>query len=212
MGAEAEPVLQQHPVAGCEVIRRGRGQHNGIDRVIAEAGRRQGDPAGALGKVDAGLTLAYPMPLADAGALRDPLIGGIHDHREVVIGDDAVGDGHAGAENDASRHGYRSGVSGERAGRCCPPAPRLARSPALHGLEEAGSWTRTNARTRDRLKRSRSSPVPIVARRWRSPWTRRVEQQQEYVEDCPVCCQPWQVHVEVDSDGRVHVWADAADE
>jgi hypothetical protein len=35
--------------------------------------------------------------------------------------------------------------------------------------------------------------------------------QQEYVEDCPVCCQPWQVHVEVDSDGRVHVWADAAD-
>jgi len=35
---------------------------------------------------------------------------------------------------------------------------------------------------------------------------------QEYVEDCPVCCQPWQVHVEVDSDGRVHVWADAADE
>ena len=27
--------------------------------------------------------------------------------------------------------------------------------------------------------------------------------QQEYVEDCPVCCQPWQVHVEVDSDGRV---------
>jgi hypothetical protein len=35
---------------------------------------------------------------------------------------------------------------------------------------------------------------------------------QEYVEDCPVCCQPWQVHVEVDADGRVHVWADAADE
>jgi hypothetical protein len=36
--------------------------------------------------------------------------------------------------------------------------------------------------------------------------------EQEYVEDCPVCCQPWQVHVEVDADGRVHVWADAADE
>jgi C4-type Zn-finger protein len=36
--------------------------------------------------------------------------------------------------------------------------------------------------------------------------------EQEYVEDCPVCCRPWQVHVEVDADGRVHVWADAADE
>ncbi len=33
--------------------------------------------------------------------------------------------------------------------------------------------------------------------------------EQEYVEDCPVCCQPWQLHVEVDDDGRVHVWADA---
>ena len=30
---------------------------------------------------------------------------------------------------------------------------------------------------------------------------------QEYVEDCPVCCRPNVVHVEVDEDGEVRVWA-----
>jgi hypothetical protein len=32
---------------------------------------------------------------------------------------------------------------------------------------------------------------------------------QEYVEDCPVCCRPKVVHVEVDADGDVRVWASA---
>ena len=31
---------------------------------------------------------------------------------------------------------------------------------------------------------------------------------QEYVEDCPVCCRPNVVHVEVDDDGDVRVWAE----
>ena len=30
---------------------------------------------------------------------------------------------------------------------------------------------------------------------------------QEYVEDCPVCCCPNVVRVEVDEDGEVRVWA-----
>jgi protein-tyrosine-phosphatase len=30
---------------------------------------------------------------------------------------------------------------------------------------------------------------------------------QEYVEDCPVCCRPNVVHVEIDDDGDVRVWA-----
>lgn len=32
---------------------------------------------------------------------------------------------------------------------------------------------------------------------------------QQYVEDCPVCCRPNVVHVEVDEDGDVRVWAEA---
>ena len=30
---------------------------------------------------------------------------------------------------------------------------------------------------------------------------------QEYVEDCPVCCRPSVIHVEVDEEGDVRVWA-----
>ena len=30
---------------------------------------------------------------------------------------------------------------------------------------------------------------------------------QEYVEDCPVCCRPNVIHVEVYEDGDVQVWA-----
>ena len=32
------------------------------------------------------------------------------------------------------------------------------------------------------------------------------ETSQEYVEDCPVCCRPNVIHVEVDEDGDVRVW------
>ncbi|HEU4629622.1 MAG TPA: CPXCG motif-containing cysteine-rich protein [Gemmatimonadaceae bacterium] len=34
---------------------------------------------------------------------------------------------------------------------------------------------------------------------------------QSYVEDCPVCCRPWQVTVQYDTDGAAHVHCDADD-
>jgi hypothetical protein len=34
---------------------------------------------------------------------------------------------------------------------------------------------------------------------------------QDYVEDCPVCCQPWQVHVQYCPDGTARVTARAID-
>lgn len=33
---------------------------------------------------------------------------------------------------------------------------------------------------------------------------------QTYVEDCQVCCRPWQVHVSFGVDGEVEVWVEAA--
>jgi hypothetical protein len=30
---------------------------------------------------------------------------------------------------------------------------------------------------------------------------------QEYVEDCPVCCRPNIIHIEIDEEGDVRVWA-----
>lgn len=35
---------------------------------------------------------------------------------------------------------------------------------------------------------------------------------QEYVEDCPVCCHPNVIHVHVDPDGAVQIRAEAEDE
>ena len=31
---------------------------------------------------------------------------------------------------------------------------------------------------------------------------------QQYVEDCPVCCRPNVIHVEIEEDGEVRVWAE----
>ena len=31
---------------------------------------------------------------------------------------------------------------------------------------------------------------------------------QEYTEDCPVCCRPNVIHVEIEDDGEVRVWAE----
>jgi hypothetical protein len=33
-------------------------------------------------------------------------------------------------------------------------------------------------------------------------------EEQEYVEDCPVCCQANVIHVEIDADGEARVWAE----
>ena len=35
---------------------------------------------------------------------------------------------------------------------------------------------------------------------------------QEYVEDCSVCCRPWQVSLTYDAEGLAHVELDAADD
>jgi hypothetical protein len=32
---------------------------------------------------------------------------------------------------------------------------------------------------------------------------------QEYIEDCPVCCRPNVIHVDITEDGEARVWADA---
>jgi len=33
-------------------------------------------------------------------------------------------------------------------------------------------------------------------------------EKQSYVEDCPVCCRPNVIHVEVEENGEVRVWAE----
>ena len=35
---------------------------------------------------------------------------------------------------------------------------------------------------------------------------------QKHVEDCPVCCRPNLIHVEIDEEGEARAWAEAEDE
>lgn len=35
---------------------------------------------------------------------------------------------------------------------------------------------------------------------------------QRYVEDCQVCCRPWEVRVRYGADGSAEVWVEAADD
>ena len=32
---------------------------------------------------------------------------------------------------------------------------------------------------------------------------------QDYVEDCPVCCHPSVIHVDIDDDGEARAWAES---
>lgn len=33
--------------------------------------------------------------------------------------------------------------------------------------------------------------------------------EQTYVEDCPVCCRPMVIHIEIDDDGEASLWGEA---
>lgn len=35
---------------------------------------------------------------------------------------------------------------------------------------------------------------------------------QDYVEDCPVCCRPNLIHIQIEDDGQVRVWSEAEQE
>lgn len=37
-------------------------------------------------------------------------------------------------------------------------------------------------------------------------------EEQEYVEDCSVCCRPWRVRVTYGGDGRAEVWVEGSEE
>ena len=63
----------------------------------ADAGARQRHAAASAREVGERLVRARDVALADAGALDDPLVGGVERLAEVGVGDDPGGDGDAEA-------------------------------------------------------------------------------------------------------------------
>jgi hypothetical protein len=103
-GAQAEQPLEEHAVAGGEVIGCGRGVENEIDRAGLEPGGLERSERGPVGQRRAGVTLAGPATLLDAGARPDPFVARVHQVGEVVVGDDPVGHRETGPEKPRTGH------------------------------------------------------------------------------------------------------------
>ena len=99
-GREAEPGGEKPAIAGEVMGRRHRGEDDQVDIFRREPRVVQG-PAGRLeAEVARGNAPAREAALFDAGALSDPLVAGVHQARETLVGHDAFGHEHAGASND----------------------------------------------------------------------------------------------------------------
>src|SRR3989454_443220 len=100
-----------------------------------QAGLGQGLAGGLPRQRDAGLAVRHPVARLDAAALHDPLVGRVHEPRQVVVGDDPGGDVKAGSDELGARHQdasrYLLRATGER-GRF---RPRVAKARDAHGSD-----------------------------------------------------------------------------
>jgi hypothetical protein len=85
------------------VRRRGR-QHDEIDRLRIDARILERGARGAERKMRGQLALGRDMARTDAGALHDPVVGGLDHPREVVIRQDTARQIAAAAEDDGACH------------------------------------------------------------------------------------------------------------
>ena len=102
--AQAELALQEDAVTGLEVI----GRAGAVDDAV-DVGRREPRLVERLFRClarerDTGVALVHPVARFDAAPLHDPLVGRVHDLREIGVGDDARGDVKTGGEECSARH------------------------------------------------------------------------------------------------------------
>jgi len=69
----------------------GRGDDDQVDVGGRPAGGGQGLLGGLDGQIRHGLVVRRPVSATNAGALPDPVVGGVDDARQVLIGDDVLG-------------------------------------------------------------------------------------------------------------------------
>jgi hypothetical protein len=128
--AEAELLLQVDAAAGEGVLWGEGGEDDEVEVVGLELGLGEGGPGGLEGEVggaDAGVGEAAGL---DAGALDDPVVGGLDAVvvDEVVVGDDPRGDVEAGPGDVGLNHAHAPESAAESSTRA------LARSGARGGI------------------------------------------------------------------------------
>src|SRR2546427_5223692 len=120
----AQLALEEDAVAGLEMV----GGAGTIDDAVQVAGlearSRERATRRFAGQARASVAVRHPVAGADARALRDPFVRGVHQLRQVVVGDAARGD--VEASGDELRATHRSSgwpVAGrQRLGKISPPA------------------------------------------------------------------------------------------
>jgi predicted RNA-binding Zn-ribbon protein involved in translation (DUF1610 family) len=68
---------------------------------------------------------------------------------------------------------------------------------------------RKRKKRRDRSAEQSAYVCPACGEEIVIPVDPSAGESQEYVEDCPVCCRPNLIHVELDERGEARVWAEA---
>ena len=101
----AESCLYLGRGCGERVVRRGRRQHQEIERVRADARLFQRRPARREGEVGGQLVIGRDVALPDAGAGLDPLVAGVDARAELVVAEHALGEIGAAADQPGAAHG-----------------------------------------------------------------------------------------------------------
>ena len=88
---DAELVLHGHGAGRKGIIGRRGGEHDQVDRLRIEVGMGKRRARRMGGHVRRQLAGGGDAPLVNAGALDDPLVGGVDLARQIGIGEDLVG-------------------------------------------------------------------------------------------------------------------------
>jgi transcription elongation factor Elf1 len=71
-----------------------------------------------------------------------------------------------------------------------------------------GHWKKPKKRKRQKKPRDEAYVCDACGEEIVIPVDLSAGKSQEYVEDCPVCCSPNVIHVEVEENGELRVWAE----
>src|SRR5262249_20593244 len=122
---DAEPRLHGDGAGRKRVVgRRGR-HHDQVDRGRLDMRGRERRPRRLDGELGRRLTRRSDAPLADAGALGDPFVGGLDPLGEIRVGEHVLGQVTANAQDDRTRDAHEAAPATRAAAADWPPSMRL---------------------------------------------------------------------------------------
>ena len=128
---DAEPGLHRHGGGGKGLVRRRGRQHDQVDRTRLDMGIGERRAGGIEREVGGELAGGRDMAFADAGALHNPFVGGLHRTRQLVVAENSRGKIAAAAEHHRTQYGHEAAPLARR-------AVAVASQVARHRLADLG--------------------------------------------------------------------------